>query len=118
MASRFVVGLDLGTASVKAVVAERASRGVLIHGVVKEPSGGIRKGVIQDLSEVVPATARVLEYARKGLKSAAKNVYVNIGTPHVKAQHSRGIVAVSRVDNEIYQDDIDRVVKASQAINL
>jgi cell division protein FtsA len=45
-------------------------------------------------------------------------MYVNVGTPQIHTQHSKGIVAVSRADSEIYQDDIDRAVKASQAINL
>src|SRR3989344_1499544 len=118
MTQRFVIGLDIGTSSVKAVVAEKTPKGIHIHGVVKEPSFGVRKGVIQDLSEAVPVVAKTLEYARGVLKQSLKNIYVNIGTPHIKAQHSRGIVAVSRMDNEIYQDDIDRVIKASQAVNL
>lgn len=118
MASRFVLGLDIGTSSLKAAVVERGSRGIVLRELFKEPSTGVRKGTIHDLSEIVPVVARVLERVREIAKPAIKNVYVNIGTPHVKAQHSRGIVAVSRMDSEIYQDDIDRVIKASQAVNL
>lgn len=118
MGSHFVVGLDIGTSSVKAVILERQGKRTLIRHVCKASSSGLRKGAVYDLSESVPVVAKVIDEIKHVSKSAAKNLYVNIGTPQVKVHNSRGIVAVSRVDNEIYQDDIDRVVKASQAVNL
>lgn len=118
MGSNFIVGLDIGTSSVKASLAEKQGSRVTLHRIFKESSGGLRKGAVADLGEAVPAVSRVFEEIKKISKSAVKNVYVNIGTPQVKIQASKGIVAVSRVDNEIYQDDIDRVVKASQAVQL
>lgn len=84
----------------------------------REKSAGLRKGAVYDLGEAVPALSHVFEDIRKIARPALKNVYINIGTPQVKIQASKGIVAVSRVDNEIFQDDIDRVIKASQAVNL
>jgi cell division protein FtsA len=78
----------------------------------------MRKGAVADLSEAVPPLTRIFNQIRRIAKPALKNIYVNIGTPQVKIQASKGIVAVSRVDNEIYQDDIDRVIKASQAVSL
>ncbi|MEK7608075.1 MAG: cell division protein FtsA [Patescibacteria group bacterium] len=118
MGSHFVVGLDIGTSSVKAVVLERRKSNVIVRHTVKESSSGLRKGTVYDLSESVPVVAKVIDEIKKISKAATKNLYVNIGTSQVKVHNSRGIVAVSRVDNEIYQDDIDRVVKASQAVNL
>lgn len=118
MGSHFVVGLDIGTSSVKAVVLERQGKKIAVRHVIKESSSGLRKGAVYDLSESVPIVAKVLDEVRHISKPAAKNLYVNIGTPQAKVHNSRGIVAVSRVDNEIYQDDIERVVKASQAVNL
>lgn len=114
----FVTGLDIGTSSIKvAVAARRAGKPALVH-VRKEPCAGIRKGAIIDLSEASQAVSRALSGAKKISKSAIRNVYVSIGTPQAKMQSSRGIVAVSRADAEIYQDDIDRAVRASQAVNL
>jgi cell division protein FtsA len=118
MGSNFIVGLDIGTSSVKAALAEKQGNRIILHRTFKESSAGLRKGAVSDLGEAVPAVSRIFEEIRKISKSALKNVYVNIGTPQVKIQASKGIVAVSRVDNEIYQDDIDRVVKASQAVQL
>lgn len=117
-AGNFVTGLDIGTSSIKVAVAERTNgKPTLVH-VQKVPCYGMRKGAIVEMSEVSQAVARALAGVRKISKSALKNVYISIGTPQAKMQSSRGIVAVSRADAEIYQDDIDRAVRASQAVNL
>src|ERR1700722_5747697 len=114
----YITGLDIGTSSIKVAVAERRDhRPMLLH-VHKEPCSGMRKGAIAELSEVSQAINRALTEAKKVSKSAVKRVYVSIGTPQVKMQSSRGIVAVSRADAEIAQDDMDRAVRASQAVNL
>jgi cell division protein FtsA len=114
----FVTGLDIGTSSIKAVVAERRTgKPALVH-IQKIPSFGMRKGAIVEMSEASQAISRALSGVKKISKSALKNIYISIGTPQAKTQSSRGIVAVSRADTEIYQDDIDRAVRASQAVNL
>ncbi len=113
-----VTGLDIGTASIKSVVAEIQNRKPVILHVGESACEGIRKGAIVDLSEVSQSIHKALADARRISKSAVKNVYVSIGTAQTKMQTSRGIVAVSRADAEIYQDDVDRVVRASQAVNL
>lgn len=118
MGNNFVVGLDVGTSSIKAVLIERQGGGAILRRTWKEKSFGLRKGAVADLSEAVPPLTRIFDEIRKIARPALKNVYINIGTPQVKIQSSKGIVAVSRVDNEIYQDDIDRVTKASQAVSL
>lgn len=119
MASRYIVGLDVGSSSVKIAVAERLRDGrPVIRHLHKEPSRGLRKGVVIDIAEVSQAVARCLADVKKFGKSASHNIYVGVGSPQLKVQASRGITAVSRADSEIYQDDIDRVVRASQAVNL
>jgi cell division protein FtsA len=118
MSSRFILGLDIGTSSIKACLMERVQGRPVIRRVLKEPSAGLRKGTVADLGEAVPAVSRVFEDLKRSSRAAVRNVYVNVGTPQVKVQSSKGIVAVSRVDNEIYQDDVERVIKASQAVSL
>ncbi len=118
MASKFITGLDIGTSSIKLVVAENRNGRPIVRAVIKEPALGLRKGAIVDLAEASQSVSRALTEAKKISKAAVKNIYVNIGTPQVKIQASKGIVAVSRADTEIYQDDIERAVKASQAVNL
>jgi cell division protein FtsA len=114
----YITGLDVGTSSLKVVVAEcRGSRPVIVY-AQKEHSYGMRKGAVIDLGEMSQAINRALSEIKKISKGALKNIYVSIGTSQAKMQTSRGIVAVSRADAEIYQDDIDRAVRASQAVNL
>lgn len=118
MKGSFVTGIDVGTSSIKAAVAEYRDgkpRLVFAH---KEASQGVRHGAIADLAEASQSVNRALLEVKKFSKAALKNLYVSIGTPQVKIQTSRGIVAVSRADAEIYQDDVDRATKASQAVNL
>ncbi len=114
----YITGLDIGTSSLKVVVAEcRGSRPVIVY-ANEDRSFGLRKGAVIDLGEASQAINRALAEVKKISKAAPKNIYVSIGTPQAKLQTSRGIVAVSRADAEIYQDDVDRAVRASQAVNL
>lgn len=116
---RFITGLDIGGSSIKVAIAERSNNGrPFLKAVFAEPSAGVRKGTIVDLPDALTALTRAFERIRKIAPQALKNVYVGVGTPQVKVQQSRGIVAVSRADNEIYEEDVNRVVKASQAVTV
>ncbi len=119
MSAKYITGLDIGSYGVKVVVAEVRKNGqAVIVRTLKHPSAGIRKGVVDDSAETTRMLSQVFTELRKFSKDALKNVYVNIGGADVKMQSSKGIVAVSRGDYEIYQDDVDRAVQASQAVNL
>jgi len=119
MSSKFIVGLDVGSYSIKAAIAEvkKNSKLALVH-VFKVPSAGMRRGVVDDLGETTRAISQALGEIRQISKSAVKNIYLGVGSPDFKSQTGMGMVAVSRADSEIYQDDIDRAVDASQAIKL
>ncbi len=115
----FITALDLGTSQIRALVAEAKKDGQLsLLGVFKTPSLGIRKGEIVSVNDAVSVLNRLFNEVRQIDKAALKNIFVNVGGSHARLQNSRGIIAVSRADNEIYSDDIDQVIKASQAINL
>lgn len=113
-----ITGIDIGTSSVKIAVGEQVGGKISLVHVAKESCGGLRRGAVIDVVEVSRTVNRALAEIKKFSKSAVKNIYLSIGTSQVKMQVSRGIVAVSRADAEIYQDDIDRAVRASQAVNL
>ncbi len=115
----YITALDLGSSQIRAIVAEVKKEGQLaVFGVFKVFSAGIRKGEIIDLEETTGALKEIFFKIKEIDKAAVKNIFVNVGGAGVKCQTSRGIVAVSRADNEISQDDIDRVIRASQAIKL
>ncbi len=113
-----VTGIDIGTSSIKIVVARKSPERAELLYVSKEPSAGLRHGAIVDIPEVAQAIRRALAGAEKISKAALKNIYISIGTAQAKMQSSRGIVAVSSADTQIYQADMDRAVRASQAVNL
>jgi cell division protein FtsA len=118
MASSLITAVDVGTSTVKVAVAENKGGHPSLCYVAKEQSAGTRKGAIVELQDASRAVSRMFTEVRKFSKAALKNVYLVISTAQAKAQTSRGIVAVSRADAEIYEDDVERVVKASQAVNL
>ena len=114
-----IAGLDIGTQNIKLLVAETGKKGELkILKIFKSPSHGTRKGAIYDLDDAVAATGDMFAALKKAYRPASKNIYVSVNGPQITSHISKGIIAVSRADNEIYKDDIDRVIKASQAINL
>ena len=115
----YITALDLGTSQIRAIVAETQKDGKLsLLSVLKIPSIGLRKGEIASLDEAVHSLNRIINEIKQINKSVAKNIFINIGGGNIKFQNSRGIVAVSRADNEIYPDEVDRAIKASQSINI
>ena len=119
MSQQYLTGLDIGTHSLKAVVAEAKNDGeLLVKKVLKTPSGGMRRGSIDDLGEMTRALNIMFGELKKISKQALKNLFLNVGGSDTHVQASKGIVAVSRADYEIQQDDVERAVQASQAINL
>jgi cell division protein FtsA len=113
-----ITGIDIGTSSVKVAVGEQVGGKISLVHAAKESCSGLRRGAVIDVVEVSRTVNRTLAEIKKFSKSATRNIYLSIGTSQVNMQVSRGIVAVSRADAEIYQDDIDRAVRASQAVNL
>src|SRR3989344_2475455 len=115
----FITALDIGSGQIKAIVAQviKDNKPSVVN-AFREPSRGIRRGEIVDAGEAADSLNRIFNKIKEINRPALKNIFVNVGGANIKCQNSKGIVAVSRADNEISQDDIDRVIKASQAIKL
>lgn len=119
MKTNHLLALDIGSAHIKALVAEvKRDHSISLVSLFKMPSRGIRKGLVSDLAEVASAVNQALVEVKKAYPMAHKNIFLNIGSAYAKVQPSRGIVAVSRADFEIHFDDIARVEAASQAVNI
>ncbi len=114
-----ILGLDVGSHSIKAVVAELKKNGQLsLLKILKMPSAGLRRGIVEDMAEATRALNQVFAEVKQVSKSAHKNIYLGVASTDFRSQLSKGIVAVSRADSEIHKDDIDRAIDASQAIKL
>ncbi len=114
-----LAALDIGSQNTKILVADVSKGGGFkILKIFKISSAGVKKGAIHDLQETVSALNPTLAALRKEYRSASRNIYVSVNGSQISSRISKGIIAVSRADSEIYQDDIDRVTKASQALNI
>ncbi len=117
---QYIVGVDVGTSSVRAVQAklDPQTGAFNIIGASEVPSTGLRRGVIVDIEEAVSSISSALEKVERmtGVPVAAANV--SVGGNHISSVASHGVIAVSRADGEITENDIIRCIDASQAISI
>jgi cell division protein FtsA len=112
-----IVGLDIGTSKIAAIVAEmRPEGGFEVIGMGSAPSRGLRKGVVVNIESTVNAIQRALEEAELMADVKIREVWTGIAGSHIKSFNSHGMVAVK--DREVSQTDVDRVVDTAQAIPI
>ncbi len=115
--SHLITNLDIGSSHIKgAVVAQKDDGKLSVVHTWSTPSTGVRKGVMVDVEEMTAVLRDLALHVQHISKKALHNVFINMNSEHIKARASRGIVAVARADQEIQQDDIDRVIQASRAV--
>ena len=114
---RMIVGLDIGTSKVVAVVGEIDTDGNIdIVGIGSHPSKGLKKGVVVNIESTVNAIQRAVEEAELMAGCQIHSVYVGIAGNHIRSMNSHGIVAIK--DREVERADIDRVIDAAQAVAI
>ena len=115
-----ITGIDLGSSTVRVVVAkvESGSDVPTILGVGKAAMEGMQKGVVNDLDDAVKSVSTALDMAERVAGVPIDRAYVSINGSHISSQNSRGVIAVSRADGEITEEDVDRVINAAQAVSL
>ena len=114
---RMIVGLDIGTSKVVAIVAEIGIDGeVEIVGIGSHPSRGLKKGVVVNIESTVQSIQRAVEEAELMAGCQIHSVYAGIAGNHIRSLNSHGIVAIK--DREVFQPDIDRVIDAAQAVAI
>jgi len=115
-----IVGLDIGTTKVCAVIGERNAKGVIeITGVGTSPSTGMRKGVVVNIDATIKAIGEAIEAAEMMSGQEVYSCWTGIGGSHIEGINSRGVVAITghkRETREISVEDIDRVIEASRAV--
>lgn len=115
-----IVGLDIGTTKIGAIIAELKEDGssVNIVGVGKSPSHGLRKGVVVNIEKTVQSITSAVEEAELMAGVEVHAVYTGIAGDHIRSINSRGVIAVSREDNEITEADVNRVIDAAKAVAI
>lgn len=111
-----VVGLDIGTAKVCAVIGEMTERGVEIIGIGTHPSQGLRKGVVINIEATVHSLNKAIEEAGLMAGCEIHTVFASISGGHIKAFNSHGIVALK--NKEVGQRDLERVIDAAKAVAI
>src|SRR5512141_2214434 len=112
-----IVGLDIGTSKIVAIVAEVAPDGGLnVIGLGTQPSRGLRKGVVVNIEATMGSIQRVLEEAELMADCRITEVYTGIAGSHIRSLNSSGMVAIK--EKEVTQSDIDRVVETAKAIAI
>ena len=114
--SEVIVGLDIGTTKICAVVGGVTRDGVEIVGIGTHPSVGLRKGVVVNIESTVVSIQRAVEEAELMAGCEVRSVYAGIAGGHIKGFNSHGIVAVK--GNEVSEKDIERVIDAARAVAI
>ena len=111
-----VVGLDIGTTKICAVVGELSHGKVNIIGIGTHPSIGLRKGVVVNIESTVDSIKKAVEEAELMAGCEISSVYAGIAGGHITGFNSRGIVAIK--GSEITEQDVDRVIDAARAVAI
>ena len=112
-----IVGLDIGTTTVSAVIAEYNDEGELeIIGLGTAPSRGLRRGVVINIEATLRSVAAAVEAAEQVAGREVSSVITGIAGGHIEGLNSRGVVAVTGRGREITREDVDRVIDAAKAV--
>lgn len=117
MEKNLIVGLDIGTSKVVAIVGEiTPDNEVEIIGLGTHPSRGLKKGVVVNIESTVQSIQRAIEEAELMSGCQIHSVYAGIAGSHVRSLNSHGIVAIR--DKEVTQTDVERVIDAARAVAI
>jgi cell division protein FtsA len=114
---RLLVGLDIGTSKVVAIVGELQEDGAVeVIGFGMHPSRGLKKGVVVNIESTVMSIQRAVEEAELMAGCEINSVYTGIAGSHVRSLNSHGIVAIR--DREVTRSDVERVIDAARAVAI
>jgi cell division protein FtsA len=111
-----IVGLDVGTTKICAVVGEVEGKKINIIGIGSHPSIGLRKGVVVNIESTVESIQKAVEEAELMAGCEISSVYAGIAGGHITGFNSRGIVAIK--GPEVTKNDVERVIDAARAVAI
>jgi len=116
-ANNLIVGLDIGTSKVVAIVGEVTVEGdIEIIGIGTQPSRGLKKGVVVNIESTVQSIQRAVEEAELMAGCQIRSVYAGIAGSHIRSINSHGIVAIK--EKEVTGADVARVIDAAKAVAI
>lgn len=117
---QILTSIDIGTNNIRVLVVQQLGeeKPLQVIGVGKVPSAGVRHGVVVDIDETIKCINEAVEKAEKVTGIPIEECYVSIGGNHIISKTTKGVIAVSRADGEISNEDVNRVIDAASAISL
>lgn len=115
---KIITALDIGTAKIKVLGAIKKGKDLEIAFKEEERSEGVRKGVIFSPEQVTEILKKIFLKIKRETGQKPDSVFVNINGAHLFSLSSRGVVAVSRADQKISEEDTQRVLQAAQTLSL
>lgn len=119
--SNYIVGIDIGTQSIKVLIASPGKNGTEdLEAVfqIQQESRGVRRGIVINPEAVSGTLKEIVNKALLDLGYKINSAYVNVDGSHLFAQSSKGLISVSRADQKISEEDVQRVLQAAEAISL
>ena len=111
-----IVGLDIGTTKICAIVGALTEDGIDIVGIGSSPSRGLRKGVVINIDSTVQSIRKAIEEAELMAGCEIKSVFAGIAGGHIKGINSQGVIAIK--NREVSSEDVKRVIEAAKAIAI
>ena len=116
---RIMVGLDIGTTKICAIVASiDEQERINILGVGKAPSDGLNRGVVVNIDKTVNAIKEAIAQAELASGIQVNSVNVGIAGDHIRSMRSKGVITINNRDNEITAQDVERLLEDCQRIML
>jgi cell division protein FtsA len=121
MAEKLFTGLDIGSSTIRVVVTQvmtdsEGRDSLSVVGAVSVPTEGMSRGAVSSIEEVVSSISKALEKAERMTGYAIGSANISIAGQHIVVHESRGVVGVSRADNEIQESDLVRAIEAAQMV--
>jgi len=113
-----VTGLDIGTHTIKALAVQKKQKDWEVLSYAEIPSFGLRKGAVVNVDDTARNVQMIMSGMEKDCGRKISSVFVNIGGSHLYVTPSDGIISVSRADQRISKEDVERVLQATKAINI
>ena len=115
--SKLIVGLDIGTTKIVAIVGEVNAEGVIeVIGFGTAPSRGLKRGVVVNIEATVQSVQRAVDEAELMAGCKVNAVFVGIAGSHIRGMNSHGIVAIR--SREVMSSDVERVIDAAKAVAI
>lgn len=113
-----IVGVDLGTTKIAAIIAEANGEDLKVVGVGSTPSYGLKRGVIINLEKAVESIRKAVDEASRMAGFRVDSCYAGISGSHIESINAHAMIATSRAGGVITKRDIERVIEQAQAIAL